>query len=87
MKRFMHSHHAGQDETIGLMPWVMKPVRTDDYALRTGNGDPAADAKSYAPGTNIDLFVLVKRRDFKYRGACDEFLGDNWPCTVRALQG
>ena len=61
-------HDTCKDKVIGIMPWAEKPVRTDEYSLRAGNGELSADATSYVPGENLDVFLTVKKRDSKFRG-------------------
>lgn len=50
------------------MPWVMKPVRSNAYTIRTGDGAPELDATTYEPGALVSIYVRVVQKGFKFRG-------------------
>lgn len=50
------------------MNWVMRPVHTGKYTLRSGVERDDSDPTHYVPGTRINLYLTVTDYDWKYRG-------------------
>eukprot|EP00455_Lapot_gusevi_P024482 TRINITY_DN2550_c0_g1_i3.p1 TRINITY_DN2550_c0_g1~~TRINITY_DN2550_c0_g1_i3.p1 ORF type:complete len:826 (+),score=257.23 TRINITY_DN2550_c0_g1_i3:74-2551(+) len=52
-----------------VMPWVQAPVYAPQwYTLRSGDGDPSTDPKSYVPGKMMTIHLRVLDLDLKYIG-------------------
>ena len=55
------------DPNPGHMPWASRPVRTDGYAVRSGNGASEADDPTYyVPNEYLSIFVKVTKYKYKY---------------------
>lgn len=49
--------HDCIDPDKGEMDWVKKPVRSDMYTTRAGDGEPDEDASTYIPDEYISLYI------------------------------
>jgi len=56
------------DPTAGEMPWVKKPVGSDNYSVRAGDEVASADATEYTPGEITNIYIRYLKYDWKYRG-------------------
>lgn len=56
------------DEAPGIMPWVTKPIWSNHYSVRTGDGDLTADATTYTPGKLTNIYIRTLAYDSKWRG-------------------
>jgi len=50
------------------MWWATAPKHSVDFTLRTGDGTPSSDAKSYTPGELLYIHVRANKRGHKFRG-------------------
>lgn len=65
------------DPSKGPMPWVMKPIRSNAYTVRTGDLDPSLDKSTYEPGALISIYIRVVKKGFKFRGIAMHAVASN----------